>query len=217
MKNRFASFAASSAMILLGGSSLTACSVTNKSLPSSTVAAGLQAPESFVGTAGVKNVNQLLLSMTTVTNINPSTLTNSSIANQYKIISPFLSADGSVGSINSAMLLAITGLAGQVCQVFVAAEAVTPNVLAQTTVTFSGPNWSTQFTSSPTVSTNVINALSNQFWGRLPTSDEMTALMNALQGSVTTIPTTDTGTQAVQDILMVPCTIMLASPAFLLG
>jgi hypothetical protein len=258
---------------------------------SSSTATGQSPPiENFVGSAGIKNVNQLLLSMAAVTNISAASLApngaNSALTTQYNIIAPFISADGSVASINPAMLLSITGLAGQVCQIFVQGEASTPNVLSGTGVSFGGtvaltgstnktttvtvsnangllpgmtitgsgipsgttiasilgmaitlsqaatstsssvqltasvPNfsssgWSGQFTGSSGVTANVVNALSNQFWGRAPTSAELSTLTSAIQSSTSSVP--GTGNTGVQNVLIVPCTIMLASPAFLLG
>ena len=262
----------------------------NKSASSSSATGQSPPIQNFVGSAGIKNVNQLLLSMASVTNISSTSLApggaNSALTTQYNIIAPFISADGSVASINPAMLLSITGLAGQVCQVFIQGEASSPKVLLgsgvsfggtvvvtgstnkTTTVTVTNPNglvtgmtitgsgipagttiasisgtavtlsqaatatsssvqltatvpsfastgWNGQFTGASGVATNVVNAFSNQFWGRAPTSAELSTLTSAIQSSTSSVP--GTGNTGVQNVLIVPCTIMLASPAFLMG
>ena len=209
------------ALSVIGSLAFGGCSLLQSGQSKTSFANLSQSPpiENFVGTAGIKNVNQLLVSMATVTNIPLSSLApggaNSAISQQYAIIAPFLSSDGSVASINPAMLLSVTGLAGQVCQVFVAGEAASPNVLRGAGVNFSGAT--SQFTSPPATATNnVINALANQFWGRAPTSAELSTLSSALQ-SATTETSAAGSALNVQQVLIVPCTIMLSSPAFLLG
>ena len=188
----------------------------------------------FVGSAGVKNVNQVLQSMATVTGLQTSDITaqvtmggtTTSIANQYQVISPFLSATGQPATVNPAMLLAITGLAGQVCHTFAAKEAASPRVLAGTGIVFSSGNasfasttWNTQFTATPAVTNSVVSALSNQFWGRAPTSSELNLIAGLITSSVPSGsgPVPDTGTQGVIDILVLACTAMLVSPEFLSG
>jgi hypothetical protein len=171
----------------------------------------------FVGSAGVKNVNQLLSSLAAVTNMSVSTLAASTgggtttIGAQYSTISPFLSPDGTYTSINSAMMLSLTGLIGQVCSVFIGNEAANPNVLKNAGITFS--SGASQFGGSAAVNTTVVNALAQQFWGRAPTAAELATLTQAMASAATTVP--GTGSAATQNLLIVPCTVMLASPEFL--
>lgn len=172
------------------------------------------------GTVGIQNVDQLMNSMTAVTNLPPTTMIatstggQQSIAQTYSNISPFLSANGNIATVNSAMLLAITGFAGSVCSAWLSKEAAAEIARAGSSMADSGVN----FNAGPTginqsVATQVVNNYAKLFWGRAPTADELSILTKGITDSA--VQVTDPGSQGAQEVLLVPCTIMLASPRFL--
>lgn len=197
--------------------SLSGCFLTAKSSdPVGAQTYGQQGP----GTVGIRNVNSLFLSMTTITNLSPLTMVpnlsggTQSLATTYSNIAPFISANGNIAGVNSAMLLSITGFAGSVCQAWLANEAAAEASKAGSSMANGGVNFG-QGPNSITsqMATTLASNYASLFWGRAPTTAELDILLQAISGAQSAV--TAGGTTGTEQVLLVPCTAVLASPAFL--
>lgn len=191
-------------------------------------------PPPQAGTIGVRHLDQLSLSMSAVTGVpmssggspagpvdyngNPISDSNGAItfASYNQEILPWLSPDGSAGSVTPGMLLSATGAASLYCSTMLHKEASKLNLLAGTGIKFSSGSAGL----TPAVVSAVLGQLTNQFWRRTATAAELQILTTSvsdaiagLQGGTSSI--TDPSSQATQVVLLVPCTVALSSIAFL--
>ena len=228
MKNPTRKQALLTAMLLTVAIS-TGCTGTQKSLEGA-----VPPPPPVPGTIGIRNLDQLTLSMSTVTGVpmtsslgTPTQATDSN-GNTYPdaanggvpltfesfntTITPWLSADGNATGVTASMLLSTTGLAGIFCSTLLHNEAKSPNLL--TAVKFSAG--SKGLTAAVTAS--VIETFSTLFWRRDPSATEAQILAQSIADATAGLAgtgITDPSTQATQTILLVPCTAALSSIAFL--
>lgn len=169
------------------------------------------------GTVGIRNVNSLLPSMMAVTKLSPTAMvpnSNQSFAAAYNNIAPFVSANGSVAGVNSAMLLSITGFAGNVCQAWLMNEASAEAAKAGSSMANAGVSFSAGPAGiTPAIAATVAKNYATLFWGRAPTAAELQILVQAITGAQAAV--TASGSAGTQNVLLVPCTAALASPAFL--
>jgi hypothetical protein len=207
-------------LLLITAISLGACSATKKSLdppPPPAAPAPLQP-----GTAGIRHLDQLALSMSAVTQVPmtaavTATPSNTTIAAHNGAIAPWLSTDGNVLSVTPSMLLSVTGLAGSFCQVFLINEAAMAagSRRAHGSVNFKGGPPAL----TGDIIADVISHYAHLFWHRDPTATEMEALIQSVTEATTgvgAVANSDVArTAAVQSILIVPCTATLSSLAFL--
>jgi hypothetical protein len=212
------------ALVILSG-----CSGTQKSLE-----AGLPPPAPVPGTIGIRNLDQLTLSMSTVTGValadgsgNPIKATNASggtyadaanggapltFSSFNTTIMPWLSADGNAAGVTASMLLSTTGLAGIFCSTMLHNEATTPNLLK----TVKWTAGSKGLTSA--IQSTVIGVFATSFWRRDPSATEATILTQSISDAIAGLAgtgITDPSSQATQTVLLVPCTAALSSIAFL--
>jgi hypothetical protein len=165
------------------------------------------------GTVGIRNLDQLALSMSSVTGVAMTT----QLASQNASIQPWLSTDGQVDSVTPSMLLAITGMAGSFCKAFLANEsaAADKDRKAHAGVKFnSGPTAVTV----PTLNA-VIGTYAKLFWRRAPSTEEIATLNDAYNDAVKAlgdVTNTDAArSTATQNALLVPCTAALSSVSFI--
>jgi hypothetical protein len=216
-KNSITRTVAGVMLVLASASGLSGCFLTQKSDNASTGAApGLKGP----GTVGIRNVNSLMASITTVTKLSPMTMVpnttggQQTLATTYNNIAPFISSNGNIAGVNSAMLLAITGFAGTACQAWLKNEAAAEASKAGSSMADGGVNFGAGPSGiTPALATTIATNYATLFWGRPPTADELQILVTAITSAQTAVNTT--GTTGTQQVLLVPCTAALASPAFL--
>lgn len=216
-------FVALAGLLALGG-----CTGVQKSLE------GAAPPAPPVpGTIGIRNLDQLTLSMSTVTGVpvvdgagtptkavdytgstmaDPAGGGNLTFASFNTTITPWLSADGNASSVTASMLLSATGLSGIFCSTLLNNESKAPNLLK--VVKFSSGSKGL----TPTVTGSVIQTFSSLFWRRDPTASEIQILTQSIADATAGLSgtgITDPSSQATQAVLLVPCTAALSSIAFL--
>jgi hypothetical protein len=181
-------------------------------------------------TAGIKTVAQLGPSVAAVTNVPFST----KLMSNYSIIAPWLSVDGNATSMNSSMLMAITQFLAVACREMITSDAslADGNRWADNGINYTaGPDALVSGGASPTLvrkrsvgapdpGAQAIEQYTSRFWRRAATDAEFqsfsTALVNAVKDS-STFPAGTSAQNKVIGVLIVPCTMALASPAFLLN
>lgn len=172
------------------------------------------------GTIGVKNLSQIAPSMTAVTKVDPDTTMSSTMAT-YDLrslnqdILPWMSADGSSLSVNSAMLLSMAGFAGAVCHAFISNEIAIsgPNVTAR--MAHANINFSLDASTITQAQVNqVVTNYYRLFLSRDPNAVELSILWEAVTDAKTALVGTPS---SMHWAFMVPCTAILASPDFIKG
>jgi hypothetical protein len=182
-------------------------------------------------TAGIKTIAQLGPSVAAVTNV-PF---NTGLMPSYNIIAPWLSVDGNATSMNSSMLMAITQFNAVACKQMLTSDSLIADGSrwADNGVDFNaGPGGlATGGVSSPVLvrhptagspasGVSAIEQYTSRFWKRAATDDEFndfaTALQNAIKDS-TNFSTSTSAKDKTIGVLLVPCTMALSSPAFLLN
>lgn len=151
----------------------------------------------------------------------------------YQVIAPWLSADGSAASMNSSMLIAITQYVASACKAMLISDALKPDGSrwADNGINFTaGPLGLVSNRQSATAlvrlgsgspadpGAQAIEQYTSKFWRRAATTQEFQAFSTALIAAINDssgISSNVSATDQTIDVLIVPCTMALTSPAFL--
>jgi len=171
------------------------------------------------GTIGMKNFQQLALSMSQVTGVPMTQMVRDEGANRdirlsdhAATIGPWLSQTGSALDVNASMILSITGFAGMFCKAFLTNEAA---AAANARIIHGSVNFTAGASALPASSSELVNQYALRFWRREPTNEEKRYLEQALQEAVDELRSGTQNSTSAQRALLVPCTVALASLEFL--
>lgn len=165
---------------------------------------------SSTGTAGIRDFVSIVPAMSAVTGI---PMSNTSVQNYYKSAITRMSVDGSGTAVSSALLATYTTMASIFCQQLVAKESP-PNGPA---VLFADLDYTKGVSGlTPTVRAALLKKLTQQFWGRDPSTGE-SASFNTMLDEIST-PLNGVGvnsTEKTKTIALSACTTILSSLDFL--
>ena len=158
---------------------------------------------------GLKNFRELPAALTVATGV---PLTTPSIQLTLKKVASQLPLKGQVEEMSSPYILAVTELVGDFCQEMITQESAKPAAerLAFRDVDFKvGPK---QFV--PATKDAVINELSDIFWGRGPTGEEMASLKQSVDEGATGVSTSSTA--ETTNLMKILCSTFGTSLEFLI-
>jgi hypothetical protein len=185
-------------------------SPTNNTPPAPSAPVDVPVTISSTGTAGIRDFVQLVPAMSAVTGI---PMSNTNVQNYYKSAITRMSVDGSGTAISSALLATYTTMASIFCQELVTKESP-PNGPA---VLFADLDYTKGVSGlTPTVRAALLKKLTQQFWGRDPSTGE-SASFNTMLDEISTAlnGTGNTSNDKTKAIALSSCTTILSSLDFL--
>jgi hypothetical protein len=137
---------------------------------------------------------------------------NVAVANEYNIRAGSFSVTPDMKFVNGPMLIAISSLAGEVCNGFVAREqAIAFNAGTNTRRIFNAVDFAQAPATglSQTSLNDVVGKMANAFWGRAPSSEELTLYTSFRTDFVTAAATQNAA--ATRALALATCASMLSS------
>lgn len=186
-------------------------SPTNNAPPAPSAPVEVPVNISSTGTAGIRDFVAVVPAMSAVTGI---PISNNNVRNYYYASITRMSVDGSGTAVSSALLATYTTMASVFCWELDNQEAGgTKNIFAA--LDFS--KGTDQLT--PAVRTALLNKLTQQFWGRLPTATEATTFNTMLDEVSAALATVggnyNNNYEKTKMIALSSCTAILSSLEFL--